>query len=39
MALGSTPEVKKQIATIIKQGMGTQVAGPDAKQLRIQVAF
>jgi len=39
MALGSTPEVNKQIANIIKQGMWTQIAGPDAKQLRIQVAF
>jgi len=39
MALASTPEVNKQIADIIKQGMWTQIAGPDVKQLRIQVAF
>jgi hypothetical protein len=39
MAFGSTPEVNKQIAELIKKGMWTQVQGPDTKQIRIQVAF
>ncbi len=39
MALGSTTEVNKQIADLIKTGMWTQGAGADTRQIRIQVAY
>jgi hypothetical protein len=39
MAFGSTPEINKQLAELIKKGMWTQVQGPDTKQIRIQVAY
>ncbi len=39
MAFGSTSEVNKSIAELIKQGMWTQTSGQEARQIRIQVAF
>jgi len=39
MALGSTTEVNKQLADLIKTGMWTQGAGADTRQIRIQVAY
>jgi hypothetical protein len=39
MAFGSTPDINKQIADLIKKGMWTQTKGEDAKQMRIQVAY
>jgi hypothetical protein len=39
MALGSTAEVNKQIADLIKTGMWTQGAGADTRQIRVQVAY
>jgi hypothetical protein len=39
MALGSTTEVNKQIADLIRTGMWTQGAGEDNRQIRVQVAY
>jgi hypothetical protein len=39
MALGSTTEVNKQIADLIRTGMWTQGAGADNRQIRVQVAY
>ncbi len=39
MAFGSTSEVNKSIAELIKQGMWTQTLGQEARQIRKQVAF
>jgi hypothetical protein len=39
MTFCSTRDINKQIADLIKKSMWTQVQGPEAKQVRIQVAF
>ncbi len=39
MAFGSTTEVNKTIADLIRKGMWTQTLGQEARQIRIQVAF